>query len=169
MAPLTDSDIQRHRYITMYDDERVLDALIALRDAEGMDWWFLIVDIESGGYAAARFSDLEETIRQGKVDTLLGELVGDVLKPVEVVVEQGSATLTTVQDLAFKSRAQVAVIEDQGEFRGVVAVTSRKGLFDSSLLNLAGDFAAIPQQGVLSRRRMKAKARPGTPALNKKP
>jgi hypothetical protein len=74
---LTDSTIQKHRHIYMYDDERVVDALIALRDAEGQDWWHLVVELTDGRYAAARFSDLEKQLEKDKAASsqLLGDLV----------------------------------------------------------------------------------------------
>src|SRR5258705_13237431 len=44
MAALTDQEIDRNRCILMYDDETVADAVAALRDAQGAEWWHLVVD-----------------------------------------------------------------------------------------------------------------------------
>lgn len=168
---LTDSTIQKHRHIYMYDDERVVDALIALRDAEGQDWWHLVVELEDGRYAAARLSDLEKPLEKDKAAFLsykLGDLVGPVLKPVELLVEQDATTSEEIQKRISKiqpPKPQVAIILNHGEFKGIIAVTTR-GLFDSRLLNLAGHYAPIPDQGVLSPRRIKAKAKKA--ALEKK-
>lgn len=161
MGAITDHLVDRNRHLFMYDDERLINALAALRDANGQDWWHLVVSVESGGYAVARFSDLEEPIRQqgaAFLESPLSELVGVALVPVEVVVDQGD-DLERVQDRAFSSRSQVAVVEHDGEFRGIIPVATRKGLFESNLLTLAGEYAAIPQQGVVSRRRLAAKNR----------
>src|SRR5574341_2034459 len=51
MSPIPDDVLDRNKHVLMYDDERVLDALVELRDRQGQDWWHLVVDVEEGGYA----------------------------------------------------------------------------------------------------------------------
>jgi hypothetical protein len=162
MKPISDDAVGKHRHILMYDDETVLNAVIALRDAGGQDWWYLVVDLEGGGYAVGQFSDLTALVDAGGEAALqraLGDLVGDILPPVDVVVEQERDDLDAVRDRAADTESRVAVVERGGEFRGIlpVAATRGSGLFDAGLVEMAGKYADIPERGTLSRRRKKAK------------
>jgi hypothetical protein len=159
MCPLADGAIDKNRYILMYDDESVMDAVIALRDAGGQDWWHLVVDVEGGGYAVGRFADLGqrlETEGAAVLQQTLGELVGTVLKPVEVVVEREAVDLGEAQDRAYDSGGKAAVVLEAGAVRGLVLAGVTRGVFDTKLVALAGEYAEIPEKGTLSRRRREA-------------
>lgn len=162
MSPISEEELARHRHILLYDDEPVMNAVISLRDAGGMDWWYLVVDLEEGGYAAARFSDLAAYLDEHGADVLeqpLGDLVGTLLKRVEVIADLEESDSDSVRDQVFKSDSQVAVMKRQAEFKGILpaGVTRSGGLFESELIRLAGQYATIPEKGTLSRRRKQAK------------
>ncbi len=168
MSAIPDGQIDRYKYILMYDDERVVDAIVTLRDAGGQDWWHLVVDLEGGGYAAAPFSALVNGLEeQGKpfLERPLGELVGTTLAAVEVIVEQAKADLDDIRRRAAESECQIAVVLKEGELRGVLAVGTMRsathGLFDTGLAQLAGRYAELPERGLLSRRRIEARAAKG--------
>lgn len=171
MCPIPDEMLERHRYILMYDDETVMDAIVALRDAEGQDWWRLIVDLEAGGYAVGRFSDLSEPVEAEGADFLkraLGELVGEVLTKVDVIAEKDRADADKVAEQARASDSEVAVLTEGGKLKGIFAPSAalRKGVFESSLVSLAGQYAEIPKQGTLSRRRLETrKQKKGKPGV----
>ena len=163
MSAITNGQIDRYKYILMYDDERVVDAIIALRDAGGQDWWHLVIDLEGGGYAAAPFSALASRLEEQGEPLLgrpLGELVGTTLTVVEVTVEQAEADLDDIRRRAAESECRVAVVLKEGELRGVLAVGTMRsatpGLFDTGLAQLAGRYAELPERGLLSRRRIEA-------------
>jgi hypothetical protein len=141
----------------MYDDETVMDAVIALRDAKGLDWWNLVVDMD-GKYQVAPFSDLSEKVKKdgkGVLEKKLSELSGDPLIEVQVVVDQAAADSDETKDKAAESASHTAVVLSGGEFKGVLSVGGHRGadLMGGGLVGLAGQFAEIPSKGVLSRRR----------------
>jgi hypothetical protein len=157
MTPITDQELERYRCILMYDDETVMDAVIALRDAQGLDWWSLVVDMD-GKYRVAAFSDLSAKIKQdGKslLEKKLGDLPGDSLIEVQVVVDQATADSDETKDKAAESASHTAVVLSGGEFKGVLSVGGHRGadLMGGGLVGLAGQYAEIPSKGVLSRRR----------------
>lgn|SRR5574341_277577 len=160
MSPIPDDVLDRNKHVLMYDDERVLDALVELRDRQGQDWWHLVVDVEEGGYAITRFGDLSAYIEDnGKaaLEQSLGDLVGTELTPVEVIVEQAGSDLDTVRETAFETDSQVVVVTTGGEFRGILPVGGTRSAFENRLLTLAGQYATLPDKGLISRRRMKSK------------
>lgn len=173
MAPIHDELIDRHKYILMYDDERVLDALAALRDAGGQDWWYLIVDLQGGGYAATQYGTLASGIRAGGPSFLarsLGTLVGDELERIECVTEQRDADYDAISRRAAESKCSVALILDGGEVRGILPVAGSRGAFDQGVVQLAGKYATLPEAGLLSPRRARAKkkaAKPAPPATDR--
>lgn len=165
MKPITSEQIDRYKYILMYDDETVLDAIIAWRDSQGFDWWYLIVDLEPGGYAIARYADLLHMVEEPDEAFLLqplSSLVGGILIEAHVVVERGDVTYEEVRELAESWDAPAALVQEEGILRGVLtfggtrAARMRGGVFDSKLLKLAGEkYAEIPP-GTYSPRRAKA-------------
>jgi hypothetical protein len=165
MKPITDAQIDRYKFILMYDDETVLDAIITWRDAQGFDWWYLVVDREPGGYAIARYSDLLNAVEDPDEAFLrqpLSSLVGDVLEEAFVVAERSEVTYEQVRELVESWGSQAAVIREGGDLRGVLtfggtrSAKMRGGVFDSKLLKLAGEkYAEIPP-GTYSPRRAKA-------------
>jgi hypothetical protein len=165
MRPITNEQIDRYKYILMYDDETVLDAIIAWRDSQGFDWWYLVVDREPGGYAIARYSDLLNAVEEPDEAFLLqplSNLVGGILEEVFVVVERNEATYEKVRELVERQGGQAALIHEEGDLRGVLtfggtrSAKMRGGVFDSKLLKLAGEkYAEIPP-GAYSPRRAKA-------------
>ncbi len=163
MCPIPDDQIDRHKFVLMYADERVIDAVADLRDAQGQDWWHLVVDLGEGRYAAARFSDLTAGVKaQGEtfLTQPLDRLVGSVLLPIAVIAEQDQADLDQVRQRAAETPGHAAAILSGGEFRGIVPAGGTRapgGLFDVGLVQLAGQFAEIPEKGTLSRRRMAGK------------
>lgn len=164
MSPIPDALLDRHKYVFMYDDERVMDAIVALRNADGYDWWYLLVDVEEGGYAAARFSALAKSIEEGGaafLDRQLGELVGEELAPVECIAQQSEADYERVSWLTARSSCPVAVILQGDELRGILPVGGTRGAFDVGVINLAGKYAPLPEQGLLSPRRQRPKKKSG--------
>ncbi len=160
MGSITEQQLSRHRYILMYDDERVLDALLALHEQAGQDWWFLVVDLEAGGYAVGPFSALAGGLEAGDeayLERQLGEMVGESLVRAEVVVEQAEADLAEALQRAAERDAPAALVVSAGEVRGVLPVGgvrgSTRGVFDTGLAQLAGRYAKLPERGLLSRRR----------------
>jgi hypothetical protein len=144
----------------MYDDERVLDAVLALREQGGRDWWLLLVD-QGETYAGATFGALTSSLRQqgqAGLDRLLGDLVGDVLHPVEVVVDRAAISYEEAIDRAAATTSGLVVVQDQGEVVGVISAigTRSAGLFDPGLVQLAGQISELPERGLLSRRRAAA-------------
>jgi hypothetical protein len=157
VSAITDKVVALNKCILMYDDETLREALLTWRETpDHYDWWHLVVSLEDGGYAVARFADLAH--HQDRLDEPLRTLVGGALKQVEVVVDQDAATLEATQSQAGGSASQVAVVERDGEFAGVLPVGSRRGVFNSSLVNLAGELTPLPE-GVFSPRRLKAKSK----------
>ncbi len=158
MSPIHDHELDKYKHILMFDDERVMEAIIALRDASGYDWWHLVVDLGAEGYAAARFSDLDGFVKEEgamALESALGSLVGPVFAKVDIVVEQDSLSLSETLDRAQNAAGRMAVVVREGEFRGLLVISTRRGLFESSLLNLAGEYAEIPKAGMVSPRRLK--------------
>lgn len=164
MAGIPEQEIAKHRCILMYDDETVLDAATALHDAQGYDWWHLVTDLVGGGYAVARFSDLaaqlktvDETRRTALLSRPLGELVGTVLAKVDVVADGDQDSLDTVKDRAGITGSGVAVVLKHGGFKGIIATGgTRSGLMDVGLVSLAGTYAALPEKGLMGKRRRQA-------------
>jgi len=160
MSAPSDEVLKSYKCLVMYDDEHVADALTALRDGQGMDWWYLVVDLDADGYAVAPFSALQDPLQNLGVaflQTPLGALVGTVLLSADQV-EQGAISLADARTKARAAAAKAVVVIQDGDVSGVIpSDTTRQGLFESRLLNLAGELAPLPQQGVLSRRRLQAK------------
>jgi hypothetical protein len=160
MAPILDDEVDRYRCVLMGPNETVLDAIAVLRDEGGQNWWHLVVELGEGSYAAGTFSALAAGIGGEKQVFLarpLHDLVGTDLQAVEVVVEQDTSDFDTAMRQAAGSASGVAVVRQHGEFRGVLAAggTRAGGLFDVGVIQLAGQYAELPQEGLLSRRRMK--------------
>lgn len=164
MSGIPDQEIAKYRCILMYDDETVVDAAAALRDAQGYDWWHVVANLESGGYAVARFSDLtaqiktaDETTRATLLTSPLGELVGTLLAKVDIVTDQDQESLDTLKDRAYRTSSGVAVILTRGDFKGIIATGgTRSGPMDVGLVSLAGSYAALPEKGLMSKRRRQA-------------
>jgi hypothetical protein len=160
MSPISDEQARRYRCVRMYGDESVLDAVAALRDEQGHDWWYLIVELEDGRYAAAPFSKLAVSIQEGGADFLsrpLGELAGDPLPIVEVVKEQTEADARELAELAADTLSSAAVVLCEGDFLGIMPAGGTRGAFDVGIVNLAGRYADLPEAGLLSRRRAKSR------------
>jgi hypothetical protein len=160
--PISDHDVLKYRCILMYDDETMLDAVVAYRDQpDAAEWWTLVVDLGEK-YAVTTFAGVTTAIKIGKqgfLESPLGKLVGTALKPVDVVAEQSSSDLAALRDRAAETPSQTAVIVSEGEFKGIIsAATSRGGLFGSELVRLAGEYAPLPTTGLVSRRRHDAMA-----------
>jgi hypothetical protein len=159
MAGIPDDLLDGYKCVLMYDDERVADAVAALRDANGLDWWYLVVDLGGSEYAVAAFSDLQKPLQERGapfLETPLAALVGSVLNKVETA-EKEAITTNEAQERAFRTPGHAVVILTGGEFRGVLPQGLRRGLFESSLVQLAGEYAPLPKQGLLSVRRLQAK------------
>jgi hypothetical protein len=164
MAGIPDQEIAKYRCILMYDDETVVDAATALRDAQGYDWWHLVADLDAGGYAVARFSDLAAQLRTSDqtrhamlLNHPLGELVGSVLTKVDIVADQEHESLDTLKDRVCRTRSGVAVIRTEAGFKGIIATGgTRSGPMDVGLVSLAGSYAALPEKGLMSKRRRQA-------------
>jgi hypothetical protein len=165
MAGITDQEIDRNRCILMFDDETVADAVAALRDAQGAEWWHLVVDAGGGAYGAAAYSTLSDQLKKEQAAFLskpLGGLVGSILPKVEVTGDQGASDPNALKEKAAETASHVAVITSSGEFRGILTAgaTRSAGLFSSDLVGLAGQYAELPKKGLLgSRRRQAAIAR----------
>lgn len=156
MAPIDDTLLERYKFILMYDDERVIDAVAALDEANGADWWYLVVDLSGGGYAAAPYSALVAGIKSEGEDYLmrpLRDVVGGALEHVECVAEQQAADLDAISQQAAESRCPVAVILNEGDVQGILPVAGTRGVFDVGVINLAGKYAPLPERGLLSPRR----------------
>jgi hypothetical protein len=187
MSPIPGTLIRQDgdRCILMYDDETVLDAVIALRNARGEESWHLVVDLEGGGYAAAGFEAVATWVRSQGVEnkvffeSLLGALVNSALPRVEVVAEHDRDDLADVQQRILQSAGGVGIVVRAGEFVGILVPTQNdsmlaedkeglslqsakrsvtRGLFGSGLLGMASQiYAEIPEKGTLSRRRREAR------------
>jgi len=160
MAGITDQEIDRNRCILMYDDETVADALAALRDAQGAEWWHLVVDA-GGAYGAATYSSLSDQLKKEQAAFLsksLGALVGGVLPKVETMGDQAASDPAAIKDKAASTASHVAVITASGEFRGILTAgaTRSAGLFSSDLVGLAGQYAELPKKGLLGSKRRQA-------------
>lgn len=157
MSPITDEQISRYHYVLLDDDATVMDAAVALRDADGADWWCLLVSRAGGGYAAGKFSEVARGLEAEGEPYLhqpLSALVGSVLHDVEVLAEWEQADFDALLAEAADSSCPVAVVMAQGDVRGVVlAPTTRRlsarGAFDSGLIQLAGKYAELPEKGLL--------------------
>jgi hypothetical protein len=169
MAGIPDDLLDGYKCVLMYDDERVADAIAALRDAKGFDWWYLVVDLGEGQYAVAPFSDLQKPLQErgaAFLETPLSALVGSVVNKVETADKETIST-NEAQERAFQTPGRAVVILTGGEFRGVLPQGMRRGLFESSLVALAGEFAPLPQQGLFSARRLQSKkAKSGSSSQN---
>ncbi|NDJ53301.1 MAG: hypothetical protein GYB68_09490 [Chloroflexi bacterium] len=158
---IADKDLQRYRFLLMYDDERVMDVAVALREQQGQDWWKLVIDLEEGGYAISDVSQLTVYLNEHGGDLLeqpLASLVGPVFQKTDAVLEREATTVEEAREAAFDSDAQVAVILDDEEVVGVLPVGTRSGSpFDASLVNLAGQYAELPAEGLVSKRRLARK------------
>ncbi|MGF1504833.1 MAG: hypothetical protein GYB64_17050 [Chloroflexi bacterium] len=164
MRPLTDKDLDRNRHLFMFDDETVMDLVRAVRDEDAQDWWHLVVDLEEGGYAVARVSDVTAALNEQGEDLLgtrLAELVGVVLKPVETTVEMAGTDYRALRDEAYQTKSKVAVVLQDGAYRGIVTAGGSRsgGAFDAGLVAMAGQYAEIPEEGLLSPRRKKHKSK----------
>jgi hypothetical protein len=169
MAGIPDDLLDGHKYVLMYDDERVADAVVALRDSKGYDWWYLVVDLTDGQYAVATFGDLQKPLQErgaAFLETPLSALVGSVIKRVETA-EKDTITVNEAQERADHVPGRAIVILTGGEFRGVLPLSIHRGLFESSLVQLAGEYAPLPQQGLYSARRLQSrKTKSGSSAQN---
>lgn len=171
---LSDKEIDIHRCLLMYGDETVFEAIGALFEAKGGEWWYLVVDLGEGRYAVAEFETLHVRLEQkGRdyLDTLLADLTEKDAPRVQVVVEQGATSLQDLEDMLRQHGDPAGVVLAHGEFRGVIPNPAlrqgakRGAIFDSGLITLAGRYRPIPARGTL---------RPGTrrvssPSMQKKP
>lgn len=160
MTPISDEQARRYRCVHMFGDEHVLDAVAALRDEQGHDWWYLIVELEDGRYAAAPFSKLATDIEaggEGFLNRPLADLAGGVLPLVEVIAEQTEADTHELTERAADTDSGAAVVLCDGEFLGVMPAGGTRGAFDVGIVNLAGRYADLPEEGLLSRRRAKSR------------
>ena len=162
MSPMSDDRLQRNRYVLINDDLRVMDAVIAYRDEEAADWWLLLVDVEDEGYAVAKFESLTAALesasdQQAYLQQTLGGLVGVLLEPVDLVVQHADADYDATVDQLVAADGIAAVVIHGDEVAGVIPrpTTRAGGLFQSSLLQLAGRVADIPDTGLISKRRRK--------------
>lgn len=165
MAGIPEQEIAKYRCILMYDDETIIDAATALRDApQGYDWWHLVADLAGGGYAVARFSDLaaqvktvDGTKRAAFLNQPLSGLVGTMLAKVDVVIDQDQASLDSTRERASRTHSGVAIILKDGHFKGIIATGgTRSGPMDVGLVSLVGNYATLPEKGLMSKRRRQA-------------
>lgn len=157
MSPISDDQISRYHYVLLDEDATVLDAVRALHDADGADWWCLLVQQAGGRYAAGPFSQLAQGLGAAGEPYLhqpLHTLVGSDLQEVVVLADQEAADFDAVLSQVADASCPIAVITRQGDVHGVVmAPTTRRlraaGAFDSGLLQLAGKYATLPDKGLL--------------------
>lgn|SRR5574341_83040 len=171
MEPITDQIMAPWRHILMYDDETVMSVAAELKAQKDppQEWWLVVVDLGGGRYAVSPIGDLTERLKEGGaafLQTPLSDLVGKTLTEVEVVADQDKDDAADVRRRTGESASHVAVIQKNGQFKGIVSVGGTRsggtrGVMDTGLLGMAGKYAAIPDKGTLpiSARRKRAKER----------
>jgi hypothetical protein len=163
MRPVQAKDIDRHQCFFLFDDEPLLNLIVAFQQEEhAQEWWHVVVDVEGGGYAVSRVSDFIPVLEGGDEDTLsqpLSAFVGQVLTPVSVVRDMSKADFNALRDEAFDTPSRTAVLLAQDEFRGVIPFggTRSGGALDKGLLEMAGRYGDIPTERRVSNRRLSKK------------
>ncbi|GEM_PF-5014595 len=152
MTPIPDHILERpaNRYILMRGDHTLAEALRALQDEGGQEWWALIVDLGDGRYLAARFGDLRERIRAER--PLILEIQLDALEPPLMPVEavEQSGDLAQAEEAAMRSPMKMVVVTRGGEVVGLLNLSVSRDIQywgEISIFELAGLIPAMPSAG----------------------
>ncbi len=157
--PVTDADLNQpaHAHLLRPATETVFSALRVWRDTPGrQEWWWLVIEHDAQRYTALRFSELRDLLVQRKrrthMNTPLTKLPARRDNPddpdhplpgvVTPIVVDGAVTgAAAAREIAHTSPGQVVVIVQDGQFQGIISITSRTFAFaDKPLLDLLEDF-----------------------------
>lgn len=149
--PISDEALQmeKNRFLAVKGEATVGQACAALKAMGGQPWWHLVVRMNDGSWAVARFSELTATSSEAG-ETQLRAL--DQLRTASAV-ERDSIETKTAQTLARKSPAHVLVVTANGLPVGILCEGTRRsgapsgGLTSANLDQLGGKYVKLKDYG----------------------
>lgn len=153
--PISDEALQmeKNRFLALKGEATVGQACAALTALGGQPWWHLVVRMNDGSWAIARFSELTTaaaTSQEG--ETQLSSLEQLRIAP---AVERESVEVKAAQTLARKSPARVLVVTENGLPVGILSEATRRsagasgGLTSANLEQLGGKYVKLKDYGSL--------------------
>nr|MBN1229026.1 hypothetical protein [Anaerolineae bacterium] len=163
MTPIEQALFARYKYLLVDAEATVLESIAFLRDEQGHDWWYLVVESDNT-FAAAPFSSLAERVKVEQdafLQTPLHALIGSLLVPIETIAEPSTADYDATLRQAGESQSGIAIIIHKGECQGILVTRTTRsgGLFDTGIIQLAGQYAELPEAGLLNRSRLRKKGK----------
>ena len=135
--PISDEALQmeKNRFLAVKGEATVGQACAALTALGGQPWWHLVVRMNDGSWAVARFSELTAAAKSSEA----GATQLNALEQLTIAsaVERDSIETKTAQTLARKSPAHVLVVTASGLPVGILCEGIRRGAAPSGGLTSA--------------------------------
>ena len=153
--PISDEALQmeKNRFLAMKSEATVGQACAALNALGGQPWWHLVVRMDDGSWAVARFSEL--TVAGTTSEAVETQLIALEQLRVAAAVERDSIETKMAQTLARKSPARVLVVTANGVPVGILCEGIRRsaapsgGLTSANLDQLGGKYVKLKDYGSL--------------------
>jgi len=152
--PISDEALQmeKNRFLAVKGEATVGQACAALNALGGQPWWHLVVRMNDGSWAVARFSELTAT---AATTSDAGETQLNALEQLSIAsaVERDSIETKTAQKLARKSPAHVLVVTASGLPVGILCEGTKRsgapsgGLTSANLDQLGGKYVKLKDYG----------------------
>ena len=152
--PISDQALQmeKNRFLAVKGEATVAQACAALNALAGQPWWHLVVRMNDGSWAVARFSELTAA---AATTSRAGETQVSALEQLRIAsaVERDSIETKTGQTLARKSPARVLVVTADGLPVGILFEGTRRsavpsgGLTAANLDQLGGRYVKLKDYG----------------------
>jgi hypothetical protein len=151
--PISDEALQmeKNRFLAVKGEATVGQACAALKALGGQPWWHLVVRMNDGSWAVARFSELTAAATASGA----GETQTSALEQLRIAsaVERESIETKTAQTLARKSPARVLVVTANGLPVGILSEGTMRsaapsgGLTSANLDQLGGKYVKLKDYG----------------------
>jgi hypothetical protein len=152
--PISDEALQmeKNRFLAVKGEATVGQACAALNALQGQPWWHLVVRMDDGTWAVARFSELTAAAATASeaAETQLSALEQLRTAP---AVERDSIETKSAQTLARKSSAHVLVVTAGGLPVGILCEGIRRsaapsgGLTPANVDQLGGKYVKLKDYG----------------------
>lgn len=145
MELITKQDVtgKANRYVLVGGDATLRDALQALADANGQEWWMLVIRAEAGIFRGRDFSIFRKWLEEGGPAALslpLSERIDSF--PALPVVELGSSREEAASKAASHNAPAVIVLDENDIIAGILVFNTTRSVLDpfaaTRLLGLAG-------------------------------
>ncbi len=145
MELITEQDVgsKANRYVMVWADATVRDALQALADASGHEWWMLVIRDRAGHFRGGSYALFRQWLEEDGpaiLDLPLAERI-ETFRALPVVKLDSSRDAAASQ-AASASAPAVVVLDQDGSMAGILVFNTTRSVLDpfvsTSLLGLAG-------------------------------